>query len=78
MRQNIPLYRVKDELNNPIVGTFYERELVKTLEDLDQTYTIEKVLKTRKYKGINQSFVKWQDFGNQFNSWVNTSDITDL
>ena len=37
----------------------------------DDEYVIEKTLKT---KG-NNIFVKWSGYSNNFNSWVNKSDI---
>ena len=58
-------------MNDEIIkGIFYERELLKTKNTSDE-YIIEKILKT---KG-NQIYIKWRGYSNNFNSWVNKSDI---
>ena len=58
-------------MNDEIIKSiFYERELSKTKNTTGE-YMIEKILKT---KG-NQMYVKWRGYSNNFNSWVNKSDI---
>ena len=69
-KSNVITYQLKDMNNEIIKGIFYERELLKTKNTSDE-YIIEKILKT---KG-NQMYVKWRGYSNNFNSWVNKSDI---
>ena len=58
-------------MNNEIIkGQFYEKEIQLT-KNITGEYIIEKILKT---KG-NKIFVKWRGYSNNFNSWVNKSDI---
>ena len=58
-------------MNDKIIkGQFYEKELQLTKNTTGE-YIIEKILKT---KG-NQMYVKWRAYSNNFNSWVNKSDI---
>ena len=58
-------------MNDEIIkGIFYERDLQLSKNTAGE-YIIEKILKT---KG-NNIFVKWRGYSNNFNSWVNKSDI---
>ena len=67
---NVPYYYLKDLNNEKLDGTFYEQELQKTKQD--DLYIIEKILKTNKDK----IYVKFKGYSNDFNQWVNKSDIT--
>ena len=61
-------YVIIDLNGEKIVGTFYEREFQKT----NQTkFRIEKVIKRKSDK----LYVKWKDYDNSFNSWINKKDI---
>ena len=74
-RGTIPVYRLKDMLDEEIKGTFYQSELQKVDMDPDQTWKIEKVLKSRG-KGQNKQYlVKWKYYPTKFNSWVKASDL---
>ena len=76
LRKGIPVYRVKDYAGDAVQGTFYESELQKIVFDKDQSFKIEKVLKT-KGKGKNkQYFVRWQNWPPKYDSWV--SSVTDI
>jgi len=71
--KKIPLYYLETyNGNEKISGGFYSFELtpVKTA-----VFRVEKVLKKRKYKGKNQLFVKWKGFSNDYNEWINQSDV---
>ena len=68
---NVPYYYIQDLNCEKIKGSFYVQELQKTNFKKDDLYIIEKMLKT---KG-NNIFVKWRGYSNNFNSWVNKSDI---
>jgi len=58
-----------------IIGTFYEREITKATHD---EYKVEKIIKTRKYKGKKQFLVKWMGYTDKDNSWVNESDFKEI
>ena len=64
-------YKIKDLNGEEIQGTFYEQELQKSHQD---TFRIEKVIRT---KG-DKLFVKWKGYSNDFNSWINKSDVVGL
>ncbi len=69
-----PVYKVKDWNGDPIIGIFYQWELVKVVKP-DEIYKIEKVLKTRKRKGVTEHFVKWLGYPDKFNQWIKQSDL---
>ena len=66
-------YKLKDFEGNLIKGIFYREELVPTQEDT--THRIAEILKTRTRSGHKQHFVRWIGYNDNFNSWVNDSDI---
>ena len=57
------IYSVKDELGEPIKGTFYEQELQSSVQEI---FRNERVLRKTK----NQVYVKWKGYSNAFNSWT--------
>jgi len=63
-----PTYRIKDLLDEPILGSFYELELQLVTPPND--WRVEKIIKRRKLGNKTQYFVKWQGFPIKFNSWV--------
>ena len=69
-RLNVITYKIKDLNDEIIKGIFYEKELQKT-KNTSQVYVIEKII--RKIK--NKYLVKWRNYSNDFNSWINKDDI---
>ncbi|KAK3090323.1 hypothetical protein FSP39_010944 [Pinctada imbricata] len=59
LRNDIPIYILRDYNDEIIKGTFYQPELQKVDVRIDDTFKIEKIIKTRGTGGIKQSFVKW-------------------
>ena len=72
-----PRYKVADLNNSIIQGSFYTEELRKiNIQDPDKiVYKIEKVLKTKKVKGKNYSYVSWLGYDKSFRTWISTSEI---
>ena len=64
-------YKITDCNGEEIQGSFYERELQKTSQDL---FRIEKILNRRGDK----SQVKWVGYSDAFNSWIDTKTIEKL
>ena len=75
-KSGIPLYKIKDLNDEPVEGTFYSSELQKVNIDKDGLWKVEKVLKTRKRKGVKEYYIKWLGFPDTFNSW--TTDVESL
>ena len=61
-------YVINDLNDEEIIGTFYENELQKTDQ---KEFRIEKVLK----KKGDKLYVKWKNYDNSFNSWIDKKDI---
>ena len=66
--QNNWTYSINDLNGEEIKGSFYEKELQKTDQ---KEFRIEKVIKKKRDK----LYVKWKDYDNSFNSWINKKDI---
>jgi hypothetical protein len=69
-KRGIPLYKIEDMNGQSIDGTFYSSELQKVNIDKEKMWKVEKVIKTRKRKGVKEYYVKWLGFPDSFNSWV--------
>ena len=61
-------YVIRGLNGKEIIGTFYEKELQKTNQ---KEFRVEKVIKR---KG-NKLHVKWKDYDNLFNNWIDRKDI---
>ena len=57
-------YRIKDEHDEELMGSFYNQELQKV--GAKDVYEIERVLKRSK----NRLYVKWLGYPTSFNSWI--------
>ena len=62
-------YKIKDLNDEIIEGIFYEKELQKTKNT--GVYIIEKIIQKNK----NKYLVKWRNYSDEFNSWVDKDDV---
>ena len=69
-RSNVITYKIKDLNNNIIEGIFYEKELQRS-KNTSEVYIIEKIIRKNK----NRYLVKWRNYSDDFNSWVDKDDI---
>lgn len=71
------VYHLKDKLNEPILGIFYEAELQKVRERTlpDGVYEVERVLKRKKKAGKEMVLVKWRGYNDQANSWIRATEL---
>ena len=69
-RSNAITYKIIDLSDEIIKGIFYEKELKKT-KNTSEVYIIEKIIRKNK----NKYFVKWRNYSNDFNSWIDKDDI---
>ena len=70
-KSNVISYKIKDMNNEIIQGIFYEKELQLSKMKEDGLYIIEKIIRKNK----DRYFVKWRNYSNDFNSWINKNDI---
>ena len=66
---NVKYYFLKDLQGEKTDGMFYEQELLKTKQN--DLYIIEKIISKNKTKYL----VKWKNYPDEFNSYVNQNDI---
>ena len=69
-KSNVITYKIKDLNDEIIEGIFYERELQKS-KNISQVYIIEKIIRKKQ----NKYLVKWRNYSNDFNSWIDKDDI---
>jgi len=65
-----PTYILKDLAGEAIKGKFYEQEIQPITQKADDTYIVERVIKTRHRVRRTEYFVKWRNYPDKFNSWV--------
>ena len=70
-KSNVITYKIKDMHNEIIQGSFYEKELQLSKMKDDSLYIIEKIVR----KVRDRYFVKWRNYSNDFNSWIDKNDI---
>ena len=75
IKQGIAVYYLKDQLQEPIQGSFYANELQKVVVDKSEEYEIEKIIRKRKRNKQNEVLVKWLGFPSKFNSWIPESNV---
>jgi Integrase core domain/Chromo (CHRromatin Organisation MOdifier) domain len=69
--QTVPVtYALEDLAGEPIKGKFYEQEVQKVLKTDDETFDVERIVRTRKRAGKVEYLVKWRGYPEKFNSWV--------
>ena len=55
-----------------INGKFYKQEIQPITQKPDDIYVVERVIKTRRRGKRTEYFVKWKNYLDKFNSWVNS------
>jgi hypothetical protein len=68
------VYTLKDLAGEPVIGTYYERELQRV--KAPETFIVERVLRSRGRGARRERLVKWLGYPDSFNSWVPDSDFT--
>ena len=73
-----PVYKLQDIVGEDINGTFYSQELQKVIIDKAKVFKIEKILKTKKQKGMTMCLVSWRGWPDKYDSWVPKNEIVDI
>ena len=68
-------YKLKTMDDRDIEGQFYDQELSRTKFAREKHLVVEKILKTRKRRGISEYFVKWKGRPLQEASWISDHDL---
>lgn len=76
LKQELPIYELKDLADENLDGIFYEQELVPVNKNIEEFF-IERKLQSRG-KGKNREvLVQWEGYPAKFNSWISASSIKD-
>ena len=70
------VYKIEDVDGQPVKGTFYPEELQSVTYDFPEEFLVEKVVNTRKRKGITEVLVKWIGYPSRHNSWIPETDLS--
>jgi len=73
-RQEQPIYKLVDWVNDPVQGTFYEFELQR-ISQPDPFFKVEKILKYKGRGDAKQALVQWKGWPKKFNSWEPVSEL---
>ncbi len=65
-------YILKDTADELIEGSFYEKELQKTNQEI---YRIEKVIRKKNIDGVEHALVKWMGYNDKFNEWIPAKNV---
>ena len=71
-------YKLKDYQGEIIEGSFYQHEIQKIILNQEDTYLLEKVIRTQKRGNEMWCLVKWRGYPSSMNSWVRKSDISEV
>ncbi len=72
----MPIYYIRDDDGERLLGSFYESELQKVnVPHESKVYEIEKIVRERKVGKHKQVLVKWKGFDKKFNTWLNEKDV---
>jgi hypothetical protein len=76
VQETVPVtYKLKDLLDEEIEGSFYEKELQKTNQEV---YRVEKVIRKKKIDGVEHGLVKWSGYSEKHNQWIPVKDLEKL
>ena len=64
-----PMYQLKGLQGEEIEGKFYGNQLAKVKPNEDM-FRIEKVVAKRKRRGIDEVLIKWEGYGERYNTWL--------
>ena len=70
------IFYLIDLLKDPVPGTFYRQQLHKTkAPQSGDLFKVERVLQTKKVKGIVYSLVKYLGYPAKFNEWIKSTNL---
>ena len=75
IRQGQPIYRIIDWFNNPVKGTFYQKELQKVNVSNADIFKIEKILKYKGRGKNKRAKICWLNWPKRFDSWIPVSEL---
>ncbi len=76
LNTNPVTYKLMDYDKQPITGSFYEQELLKS--KVPDYFLVEKILATRKVGKKKEMLVKFKGYSDKFNEWLPEDQVTNL
>ena len=70
-------YGLRDYKGEEIKGSFYPSE-IQLVDKSDDIWPIERIVNTRKRRGITEYLVKFLGYTDAANTWISQSDLFDL
>lgn len=74
----IQRYKLKDERNRSLPGSYSNNQLQLVTVNEETRYRIEKILQRKRINNVPHALVKWFGYPNEFNSYVPVSEIGNL
>ena len=78
MRQSQHIFNFVDWDNQPVEGTFYQRELPKVDPAADNLFKIEYAIKYIDHGKKKAALVKWKGWPKKFDSWIPASSLVTI
>ena len=72
-----PIYKLTDDSGEILEHSFHEEELQKVIKE-DNIFRIESILREKKRGRHTFLLVKWKEYPEKFNSWINEKDVRNL
>jgi hypothetical protein len=69
-----PRYKLVDLKGRDIAGTVYEQEIRKVTYNKG-VYRVEKVVRRRTRDKVKEALIRWQGYGEDFDSWIPDADV---
>jgi phosphopantetheine adenylyltransferase len=69
------VYELVDLLGKHIEGKFYAEELSPVIVTKKTVYHTDKIPRKRVRNGINEVYVKWDGYPDEFNSWISAKAV---
>ena len=71
----LPMYTITDLKGEELKGQFYEEEMQKVTVQRNHLFKIDKILDTKGRGRSKRYLVKWEGYGDDFNSWIPAKDL---
>jgi hypothetical protein len=70
------LYEIKDIRGDALKTKYYREQLIRVTEP--EYWPINKVIRTRRRKGLKEYYVQFLDYDTGFNQWVKETDMKQI
>ena len=70
-----PKYKVRDLMQEPVLGSFYTEDLKRVEAPDDALYRINKIIRYRTRNKQREALVEWSGYSSKFNSYIPVKDI---